>query len=1015
MSGAEGEDSKVGFTRSEMDAENLAGKMEPPVVHVFAMFKEATAWGAKVEKMEGSPVGALQEAVKKLNPDQEGDFEICSTAAQAPGDGIEDGDLLIFPQRLRVPGGVSRAEEVIEAIMKQRKDKSDELVIADSEPVKEGFVFVCCHQARDARCGYCGPKIMAATEKAIASRNMADKVRLIACSHIGGHRYAGISVVFRNDAETTCDWLAYVKDSEEDANHMLDLATGVEETPALRLWRARNGMTPDQHIDFCAACAKKQGVDIEDAAGPSKVKKEKKKSKKEKLAELSEEDRNAEVGFARKDLENPEDLAGKQNGPDVHFFVAFKDAVSWGSHVEKMDGSPVTEFQSLIAELYPEGRKQELLTTAVEADGALEEGDVIVFPQRIRVPGGASRVRDIVEAVVKQKREGGDLALEGSKPVEGAHVFVCCHEARDARCGFCGPRIIDALHEARAERSIAEDKVTMHRCSHIGGHRNAGIGIVFRDDKDSTCDWLAYMTDSKENVNHVLDLATGAEETPDLAMWRARMGKTADEHKELCIACTQQEGGPSCGDGDIEDLMSASPKATATGKPNVLFVLGGPGAGKGTQCGLIIEEFADFAHLSAGDLLRAERQDPNSKNGQLISEYIKEGKIVPVEITVELLWNAMQKSEASNFLIDGFPRNQNNLDGWESVVGDKANVLGCLYFDCPENVMESRLLERGKTSGRSDDNLESIKKRFRTYVESTQPIIQHFDKLGKCIHIVADRPVHLVFADVRRSLRDGFGLEAAKPRVVFVLGGPGAGKGTQCELLTETFDLCHLSAGDLLREERNNPDSKDGALIKSYIKDGKIVPVEITVNLLLKAMLASGRGNFLIDGFPRNKNNLDGWASTVKDQADVLGCLYFDCPEEVMERRLLERGKTSGRSDDNLESIKKRFRTYQEETMPIIQHFQGQNKCFKINADRSKDVIRKEVNSVFEQRLGLRPLAAWTSSGAASSSGSSGVDSGVFAGVKARVNAMPPLAKFALGATSAALLVFAGTRFARRQ
>lgn len=67
-----------------------------------------------------------------------------------------------------------------------------------------------------------------------------------------------------------------------------------------------------------------------------------------------------------------------------------------------------------------------------------------------------------------------------------------------------------------------------------------------------------------------------------------------------------------------------------------------------------------------------------------------------------------------------------------------------------------------------------------------------------------------------------------------------------------------------------------------------------------------GNNLFLIDGFPRNKDNLDGWNRVMKDHADVQFVLFFDCPEDIMEARLLERGKTSGRSDDNIESIKKR-------------------------------------------------------------------------------------------------------------
>ncbi|TMS09706.1 UMP-CMP kinase [Larimichthys crocea] len=100
-----------------------------------------------------------------------------------------------------------------------------------------------------------------------------------------------------------------------------------------------------------------------------------------------------------------------------------------------------------------------------------------------------------------------------------------------------------------------------------------------------------------------------------------------------------------------------------------------------------------------------------------------------------------------------------------------------------------------------------------------------------------------------------------KPQVVFVLGGPGAGKGTQCSRIVEGYGYTHLSAGDLLREERAREGSEFGQLIANYIKEGKIVPVEITINLLRKAMEETMQKDekkfrFLIDGFPRNEDNL---------------------------------------------------------------------------------------------------------------------------------------------------------------
>ena len=199
-----------------------------------------------------------------------------------------------------------------------------------------------------------------------------------------------------------------------------------------------------------------------------------------------------------------------------------------------------------------------------------------------------------------------------------------------------------------------------------------------------------------------------------------------------------------------------TPAAPVEQPPAVLFVLGGPGAGKGTQSEHIVAKYG-YTHLSAGDLLRAERNS-GSETGAMISEYIKEGKIVPVEVTVQLLLDAIAKDGGKRFLVDGFPRNTNNLAGWQKVAGGALNVAGVLFYDCPEAVMEERLLQRGKTSGRSDDNLESIRKRFHTYVNETKPILAYYDFLGLVHKIDGTRPVEEVWADTQAVID---GVEAA--------------------------------------------------------------------------------------------------------------------------------------------------------------------------------------------------------------------------------------------------------------
>lgn len=188
--------------------------------------------------------------------------------------------------------------------------------------------------------------------------------------------------------------------------------------------------------------------------------------------------------------------------------------------------------------------------------------------------------------------------------------------------------------------------------------------------------------------------------------------------------------------------------------------------------------------------------------------------------------------------------------------------------------------------------------------------------------------------------------------VIFVLGGPGAGKGTQCARLVRDYGFVHLSAGDLLREEQNREGSQYGQLIKDYIKEGLIVPQEITVALLKNAIesnFENGRTKFLVDGFPRKMDQ----AITFEEQiVPSKFTLFFDCPEKVMLERLLERGKTSGRSDDNIESIKKRFRTFIETSMPVVEMFEKQNKVVKVSCNQTVEEVYQQVKNAVQDRIG---------------------------------------------------------------
>ncbi|KAK3125750.1 hypothetical protein QOZ80_7BG0609290 [Eleusine coracana subsp. coracana] len=167
--------------------------------------------------------------------------------------------------------------------------------------------------------------------------------------------------------------------------------------------------------------------------------------------------------------------------------------------------------------------------------------------------------------------------------------------------------------------------------------------------------------------------------------------------------------------GVVAEQQEAAENMLGGKKVTVVFVLGGPGSGKGTQCTNIVEHFG-FTHLSAGDLLRAEIKS-GSENGTMIENMIKEGKIVPSE----------------------------NRAAFENVT--KISPAFVLLFDCSEEEMERRLLARNQ--GRVDDNIETIRKRFRVFVESSLPVIEYYNGKAKVKKIDAAKPISEVFEDVK--------------------------------------------------------------------------------------------------------------------------------------------------------------------------------------------------------------------------------------------------------------------------
>jgi len=184
-----------------------------------------------------------------------------------------------------------------------------------------------------------------------------------------------------------------------------------------------------------------------------------------------------------------------------------------------------------------------------------------------------------------------------------------------------------------------------------------------------------------------------------------------------------------------------------------------------------------------------------------------------------------------------------------------------------------------------------------------------------------------------------------------LFGPPGAGKGTQAFKLKEKFSLIHISTGDLLRSEIND-ESKLGMEAKTFMDAGKLVPDEVVIGMIHNLMKTNESANgFIFDGFPRTTvqaEELDKMLTKFKTEISVM--LSLEVEDEELIRRLLLRGKDSGRADDkDQQVIAARIKEYNDKTAPLIEYYQTQSKHRSIKGIGAIEEIFNQL--VFEVDL----------------------------------------------------------------
>jgi adenylate kinase len=188
---------------------------------------------------------------------------------------------------------------------------------------------------------------------------------------------------------------------------------------------------------------------------------------------------------------------------------------------------------------------------------------------------------------------------------------------------------------------------------------------------------------------------------------------------------------------------------------------------------------------------------------------------------------------------------------------------------------------------------------------------------------------------------------------IVLFGPPGAGKGTQSENIIKKYGLKHISTGDLFRKHIGEK-TELGNLAQGYMDHGKLVPDEVVIGMVGDYISNhEGAAGFIFDGFPRTVAQAEALDELLDKNATSISCMIMlDVEEQELKNRLLERGKTSGRVDDqNVEKINVRIQEYLNKTVPVAEFYGKQNKSHKVNGIGSIEEIFEAIAEELDKQV----------------------------------------------------------------
>ncbi|NPA68202.1 MAG: adenylate kinase [Chlorobi bacterium] len=379
-----------------------------------------------------------------------------------------------------------------------------------------------------------------------------------------------------------------------------------------------------------------------------------------------------------------------------------------------------------------------------------------------------------------------------------------------------------------------------------------------------------------------------------------------------------------------------------------IALFGPPGAGKGTQSEFLTKKYNLF-YISTGELLRKELA-AGTKLGIQAKNIIAEGGLVSDEIIVQIIEKTIKSnSDANGFLFDGFPRTYIQAYILDGLMIKLNSNLDCLIsIEVPEEESVRRLLQRGKTSGRTDDNETVIRNRLKEYKEKTLPVLEYYKERGLFYAVNGMQSIEKVTENIEKIINE---ILNKKLLNIVMFGHPGSGRGSLGKALAEKYDLEFVATGEMLDEEIKQ-NTEIGKQIKHLYENGQLVPDEIVIPLIEKKLQNSKnvRG-FIFKGFPRTLVQsyiLDG----LLKKYDSYIAKIFDIKVDTLEliRRLDKRGKTDAAMpyDSSTEKIVKRLQEHEDKTIPVIEKYKETHDVTEIDGMPPFEEVLKNISEEIE-------------------------------------------------------------------